>query len=77
MASPKAVRVIESEFEEQLIAPLISELLRYLGEDPRRDGLIRTPERVDKALRFRRAATVKTSIESLTARCSTSSTMQW
>jgi len=44
--------VIESEFEEQPIAPLITELLGYLGEDPRRDGLIRTPERVDKALRF-------------------------
>ena len=34
------------------IAPLIEELLARLGEDPKRDGLLRTPERVDKALRF-------------------------
>ena len=34
------------------IAPLIEELLGRLGEDPKRDGLERTPERVDKALRF-------------------------
>jgi len=34
------------------IAPLIEELLGRLGEDPKRDGLERTPQRVDKALRF-------------------------
>jgi GTP cyclohydrolase IA len=34
------------------IAPLIQELLIRLGEDPARDGLARTPERVDKALKF-------------------------
>jgi GTP cyclohydrolase I len=34
------------------IAPLIEELLTRLGEDPGRDGLARTPERVDKALKF-------------------------
>jgi GTP cyclohydrolase IA len=52
MASKAAVRVIDSQLEEQPIAPLIRELLGRLGEDPRRDGLVRTPERVDKALRF-------------------------
>ena len=31
---------------------LIEELLRRLGEDPNRDGLARTPERVEKALKF-------------------------
>lgn len=31
---------------------LIRELLRDIGEDPERDGLKGTPERVDKALRF-------------------------
>jgi len=44
MMSPKA--------EERAIAPLILELLGRLGEDPGRDGLRRTPERVDKALKF-------------------------
>jgi len=38
--------------EEQSIAPLIKEILGRLVEDPGRDGLLRTPERVDKALRF-------------------------
>ena len=38
--------------EEQTIAPLIQELLGRLGEDPRREGLLYTPDRVDKALKF-------------------------
>ena len=38
--------------KEQEIAPLIEELLGRLGEDPKRDGLQRTPHRVDRALRF-------------------------
>jgi GTP cyclohydrolase I len=44
VTSPKA--------EEQSIAPLIREVLALLGEDPRREGLVRTPERMDKALKF-------------------------
>jgi GTP cyclohydrolase I len=31
---------------------LIRKLLSDLGEDPRREGLVRTPQRVEKALRF-------------------------
>ena len=31
---------------------LIRELLRELGEDPSREGLLQTPRRVDRALRF-------------------------
>ena len=38
--------------EEAPIAPLIEDLLGRLGEDPKRDGLLRTPHRVDKSLRF-------------------------
>jgi len=34
------------------IARLIEELLRELGEDKQREGLDRTPERVEKALRY-------------------------
>lgn len=34
------------------IAPLIQEVIEALGENPAREGLVRTPERVDKALRF-------------------------
>jgi GTP cyclohydrolase I len=38
--------------EEGEIAPLIKDILGMLGEDPQRDGLVRTPGRVDQALRF-------------------------
>src|SRR5262249_16894206 len=34
------------------IAPLIQEVVGRLGEAPGRDGLLRTPHRVDRALRF-------------------------
>jgi GTP cyclohydrolase I len=34
------------------IAPFISGVLEAVGENPQRDGLLRTPERVEKALRF-------------------------
>ena len=34
------------------IAPLVRQLLIELGEDPEREGLLRTPERVAKALAF-------------------------
>ncbi len=34
------------------IAPQIREVIEALGEDPGREGLVRTPERVEKALRF-------------------------
>jgi len=35
-----------------VIAKLIEQLLTELGQDPQRDGLERTPERVEKALRY-------------------------
>lgn len=34
------------------IAPLVKQMLEHLGEDIGRDGLLRTPERVERALRF-------------------------
>ncbi|HUE04784.1 MAG TPA: GTP cyclohydrolase I FolE [Bryobacteraceae bacterium] len=34
------------------IAPLVKQMLENLGEDIGRDGLLRTPERVERALRF-------------------------
>ncbi len=34
------------------IEPLIESLLKELGEDPARDGLVRTPGRVARAMRF-------------------------
>ena len=38
--------------EHGRIANLVSELLKELGEDVQREGLDRTPERVEKALRY-------------------------
>jgi GTP cyclohydrolase I len=38
--------------ESSPIAPLIGEVIQALGEDTKREGLVRTPERVEKALRF-------------------------
>lgn len=34
------------------IAPLVAQMLGALGEDPGREGLLKTPQRVEKAMRF-------------------------
>jgi GTP cyclohydrolase I len=53
MKSNKAVvKVMSPKVDEKPIAPLIEDLLGRLGEDPKRDGLVRTPQRVDQALRY-------------------------
>src|SRR3954465_1255628 len=46
------VSMMQAKSAERSIAPLIEEMLGALGEDPTRDGLLRTPDRVDKALKF-------------------------
>jgi GTP cyclohydrolase IA len=53
MKSNKAqVKVIPMKPEEPDLAPLVREILAKLGEDPTREGLVGTPTRVDKALKF-------------------------
>ncbi|MCL4403039.1 MAG: GTP cyclohydrolase I FolE [Acidobacteria bacterium] len=53
MKSNKAeVKILTPKGEAASIAPLVREMLANLVEDPSREGLVRTPERVDKALRF-------------------------
>jgi len=48
-----AVKVLKPKQErEGAIADLMKQVLLKIGEDPSREGLIRTPERADKALRF-------------------------
>lgn len=42
----------ESGEKSETIAGLVRRILTLLGEDPERDGLRRTPERFEKALRF-------------------------
>jgi GTP cyclohydrolase IA len=43
---------IQSKASPAPIAPHIKEILKVLGEDPERDGLLSTPERSEKALRY-------------------------
>jgi GTP cyclohydrolase I len=54
MKSNKAVvkMMRAAEQEEPSIAPLVEQMIAALGEDPKRDGLLRTPDRVDKAMKF-------------------------
>jgi GTP cyclohydrolase I len=53
MNKNKAVVKMPSRGESDLtIAPHIEEILKTLGEDPSREGLKNTPQRVDKALHF-------------------------
>jgi len=53
MKSNKALlKVVSAKPGEQPLAPLVEDLLIRLGEDPKRDGLVRTPRRVESALRF-------------------------
>jgi GTP cyclohydrolase IA len=43
---------IQSKASSTSIASHMKEILRALGEDPERDGLLSTPDRSDKALRY-------------------------
>ena len=43
---------MQKEPDQKKIAKLVKELLKELGEDPGRDGLKKTPERVAKSLTF-------------------------
>ncbi len=53
MSKNKAqVKVLTPRDNEGAIAPHVSEMLALLGEDPSREGLERTPVRVEKAMRF-------------------------
>ena len=53
-ANEATVKVLmrKQELDEGTIADLMKQILVKIGEDPAREGLIRTPERADKALRF-------------------------
>jgi GTP cyclohydrolase IA len=46
------VKVMTPKRQDGEIASLMSNVLVQLGEDPKREGLVRTPERAEKALRF-------------------------
>ena len=51
--SPKgSVIEFQAKLPRTPIADHVREILTLLGEDPQREGLLRTPERADKALRY-------------------------
>ncbi|MBX6358751.1 GTP cyclohydrolase I FolE [Pseudacidobacterium ailaaui] len=53
MAKPAILRkVLETDLEQVSTQELYREILRRFDEDPSRDGLIRTPERVERAMSF-------------------------
>jgi GTP cyclohydrolase I len=43
---------IQHKSSKESIASHMKEVIRALGEDPAREGLVRTPERTEKALRY-------------------------
>ena len=45
-------KAVLSKAREKAIAPLMEGVLEALGEDPHRQGLLQTPQRVEKALRY-------------------------
>ena len=53
-ANEATVKILmrKQELDEGTIADLMKQILVKIGEDPAREGLVRTPERADKALRF-------------------------
>jgi GTP cyclohydrolase I len=46
------VKMMQPKMDEESIAALMNKLLLKIGEDPQREGLVRTPERAEKAFRF-------------------------
>ena len=46
------VKMMQPQRDQESIAELMRNLLLKIGEDPSREGLTRTPERAEKALRF-------------------------
>jgi GTP cyclohydrolase I len=53
MAKPKTnVEMIAQRDIQNSLEPLVAQMIARLGEDPAREGLLRTPARVDQALRF-------------------------
>jgi len=46
------VKVMQPKLDEESIASMMKKILSRIGEDPSREGLVRTPDRAEKALRF-------------------------
>ncbi len=73
----RVLQVPDAELQGVLMQDLVRQLLAALGEDPAREGLVETPRRVDKSLRFLTSGYRATSTTSSTARSSPSTTTRW
>ncbi len=49
---PSSIEVMQRQNGDESIADLMNKVLLKIGEDPDRQGLVRTPQRAEKALRF-------------------------
>jgi GTP cyclohydrolase I len=47
-----AVKIMQPKLDEETISSMMKKILLKIGEDPAREGLIRTPDRAEKALRY-------------------------
>ena len=52
MKASSAILKMKPKREEGVIAANIEEILHQLGEEPKREGLLATPMRAEKALKF-------------------------
>ncbi len=52
MKNKAVVKMMSPKKSQEPMAPLFEKILAGLGEDPSREGLIKTPERAEKAMRF-------------------------
>jgi GTP cyclohydrolase IA len=52
MKPNEAVVIMQPKPDEESIASMMKKILVKIGEDPSREGLVRTPDRAEKALRF-------------------------
>ena len=52
MMKSENVVTMPSKLDEETISSLMKKVLEKIGEDPAREGLVRTPDRAEKALRF-------------------------
>ena len=46
------VKVMQPKLDDESISSMMHKILLKIGEDPVREGLVRTPDRAEKALRF-------------------------
>ena len=52
MSASKYIPTMSDQERDEALRHHYTQILQLLGEDPEREGLVKTPERVSKAMRF-------------------------